>query len=84
MTRLTSPAPFLAHGPQTALLCRVHGRTAEDALVHVTRWTLLLPGAPPAEPRRVWRGWVLNKDPHTTCSLESQTSSSDCWDFIAR
>lgn len=36
VTRLTSPAPFLAHGPQTALLCRVHGRTAEDMLVHVT------------------------------------------------
>lgn len=44
--------------------------------MHVTRWTLLLPGAPPAEPWKVRQGRVLNKDPHTTCSLESQTTSS--------
>lgn len=50
--------------------------------MHVTGWMLLLPAVPPAEPRRVRQGRVLNKGPHINCSLESQTSSSDCWDFI--
>lgn len=87
MTRLPSPALFLACGPQAApalSLCRVHGRIEEDTLVHVTGWMLLLPAAPPAEPQRVRQGRMLNKGLHTDCSLESQTSSSDCRDFIAR
>ena len=80
MTRLPSPALFPACAPQAALALSLLSGPRPQSRRHICARHRL----DAAEPQRVRQGRVLNKGPHTNCSLESQTSSSNCWDFITR